>query len=361
MDLVVTFSILDPKGGTAKVLLKIAEKFNPLAIYTYKYFREKDSPFNEFNVIELGKSFRMMNPRAAYTFYNFKIKEDYDVINSHYSPSHWARNNNERMVWYPHTPNRAVYDLYNYRMSSYSIPKKISHYFYARFYRKYNQGIVDKIEKVFANSINVQKRLEFYLNKKSDVLYPCIDYKEFHNESYKKYFFYPSRIDPTKRMEEVIKVFNEFKKEHPEWELIIAGTLRKKDHDYYYSLRRIFKGKIYVNVSDEKMKELYANCYSVLFAGMNEDLGITPLEGMAFYKPVISVNEGGPKETIINEKTGFLVDSFEEMKEKMEYLANHKGIVEKMGKAGRKRIEENFNWNSFLRRFGIACKKVSKS
>ena len=40
------------------------------------------------------------------SFYNFKIKEDYDVINAHIAPSHWIRNRNERVLWYVHTPLR---------------------------------------------------------------------------------------------------------------------------------------------------------------------------------------------------------------------------------------------------------------
>ena len=38
------------------------------------------------------------------------------------------------------------------------------------------------------------------------------------------------------------------------------------------------------------------------------------LEAQACAKPVISINEGGPKDTIIHNKTGFLVDVAEEIK-----------------------------------------------
>ena len=40
---------------------------------------------------------------------------------------------------------------------------------------------------------------------------------------------------------------------------------------------------------------------------MDEDFGLTPVEAMAAGKPVIAVNEGGYRETILDGRTGWLV------------------------------------------------------
>ncbi len=363
MDIVITNSILDPYGGMARVILEIARKFNPPAIYTYRYLRVPDSEFDEFNIIELGKSGHLMNPLSALKFYNLRIKEDYDVVNAHYSPSHWARNKNPRMAWYCHTPLRAVYDMYDYRMSQYPLLKKIAHFAYSRIYRQRNQKIVDRIEKIFANSLNVQARVKKYLGRGSEVLYPGIDTKEFYCEDYKKYFFYPSRIDSTKRFEYAIEAFESFRKsfrEAKDFELIIAGGMRERDKKYHGYLMSIFGGKILTNISNEEMKRLYANSYAVLFAMKGEDFGLIPLEAMASRKPVISVNEGGPRETILDGKTGFLVNSPREMAEKMKLLAENRNETEKIGRAGRRHVAKNFGWKVFLDKFGKGCKAVSR-
>ena len=42
---------------------------------------------------------------------------------------------------------------------------------------------------------------------------------------------------------------------------------------------------------------------------VNEDYGLVPLEGMAAGKPCIAANEGGCKETVVDGKTGFLVEA----------------------------------------------------
>ncbi|CAG9538796.1 unnamed protein product [Cercopithifilaria johnstoni] len=64
---------------------------------------------------------------------------------------------------------------------------------------------------------------------------------------------------------------------------------------------------------------------------------------------VIAPNSGGPRETIVNEETGFLVnenpDSFAE---KMAELIKDKRKAEAMGSAGRKRVESVFAMDNFV-------------
>ena len=46
---------------------------------------------------------------------------------------------------------------------------------------------------------------------------------------------------------------------------------------------------------------------------MREHFGIVPLEAMGLGTPVIAVNNGGPTETIVHDKTGFLCNSSAEV------------------------------------------------
>ncbi|MBI5122697.1 glycosyltransferase family 4 protein [Candidatus Roizmanbacteria bacterium] len=60
-------------------------------------------------------------------------------------------------------------------------------------------------------------------------------------------------------------------------------------------------------LSDIQIRDLYRRSKIHVCTSYNEPFGLTPLEAMACGTPVVAVNEGGFKETVINEKTGYLL------------------------------------------------------
>jgi alpha-1,3/alpha-1,6-mannosyltransferase len=60
------------------------------------------------------------------------------------------------------------------------------------------------------------------------------------------------------------------------------------------------------NPTDERRKELLADCRCLLYTPPYEHFGLVPLEAMAAGRPVIAVNQGGPLETVIDGRTGSL-------------------------------------------------------
>ncbi|MBS3112456.1 glycosyltransferase family 4 protein [Candidatus Woesearchaeota archaeon] len=363
MDLIIFQTNLNLKGGAENVILRIADKYNP-TLYTFNYNKEKTwAGFKEHD-IKIIKPYAMnkfFTVKSAYGFHNFKLKENYDVINPHWSPSHWISQNNERVLWYCHSPHRAFYDLYSLRMKERSnLLTKAGFYSLTKIYRKLNYPIVQKIEKVICNSKNVQDRLSTYLNKSSDIIHPGVDVNDFNPGDYKNYFLIPGRITSSKRLEFALKAFFVFKKNHPDFELIIAGSALDSDRPYLCKLKKYGVAKFLLNLPEKEYQQVCRDAYAHLFTAINEDFGITPLEAMACEKPIISVNEGGPRETIIEGKTGYLVNSPEEMVAKMSLLADNFDLVEKIGKTGRKHVKENFSWSVFLEKFNNALKEVSR-
>ena len=65
-------------------------------------------------------------------------------------------------------------------------------------------------------------------------------------------------------------------------------------------------------MSDLELNKYYSEAKAFVFAA-EEDFGIVPVEAMASGKPVIAPNEGGYKETVIN-NTGVLIDNIDEYK-----------------------------------------------
>ncbi|MGC8924206.1 MAG: glycosyltransferase [Candidatus Micrarchaeia archaeon] len=375
MDLVLLQPFLHAKGGLEKVVLKIAQKYNAV-IYTYRYLKE--STFPEFGDIDI----RVVKPfitspasvlpsrlkwgiQSGEVFWNIKIKDDYDVVNAHGTPSEWARNRNERMLWYCHTPNREAFDLYEWRMKQRGLIGKVLFWSSIQAYKFFEFRVVDKIEGIATNSINSQARIKKYLNRNATVIYPGIDASEYSNKGYEKFFLYPSRITPEKRFELAIDAFMKSGLQKQGYKLVIAGSLiqdRKEHVEYYKKICGLIKGigDVRVNITQEELIDLYSRCMAVVFTPINEDFGIVPLEAMASEKPVIAINEGGPTETVVHEKTGYLCNSVEEISACMALLHNDPSLKERLGKEGKKVVREKFSWSAFFTKFDALAKEVAK-
>ncbi|KAL3995125.1 Glycosyl transferases group 1 family protein [Acanthocheilonema viteae] len=100
--------------------------------------------------------------------------------------------------------------------------------------------------------------------------------------------------------------------------------------------------------TDEEKLELLRRATAVLYTPSNEHFGIVPVEAMYMKCCVIAPNSGGPRETIIDEETGFLVEENpNSFAEKMAELVKDKRKTEAMGNAGRKRVESVFAMDNF--------------
>lgn len=53
---------------------------------------------------------------------------------------------------------------------------------------------------------------------------------------------------------------------------------------------------------------LLSACSAVLYTPQHEHFGIVPLEAMAWAKAVVACDSGGPKESVVNGRTGLLCE-----------------------------------------------------
>jgi glycosyltransferase involved in cell wall biosynthesis len=380
MRLVITTPFLEVKGGMERVVLKIAQRFDA-RIRCISY--DPENTFEEFKKLAVETAKPTLLSRipvgnrvssaidAGNHFYNLKLEpKEYDLINAHQTPSEWVRNRNSPVLWYCHTPNREAFDLYEWRMKRRNPVSKAVFWASIQAYKHFEFQTVPKIEYVFTNSRNSQDRIRKYLKRESEVLHPGVEVEKFSCKAYEEFFFYPARMTPEKEIEYAIEAFKLFKKranaggkpETGNWKLVIAGGLSKRpEHlDYYKKMKALCDASITIetNVSEERLLDLYARCYAVLYTPQNEDFGLIPFEAFASSKPCIARNEGGPKETIHDLSDGFLVNSVFEMSERMEFLAKNPDKTEIMGKQGRKKVETHFTWDVFLKRFEEKAKEI---
>ncbi len=379
MKLVMAQSNLTLMGGAERVLLKIAQHYNA-KIYTAEYDRR--STFEGFKDIEIeviGKGLPRFLPygRVAQgldyglSFYNFQVKDDYDVINAHMSPSHWIRRKNGKVLWYCHTPPRDIYDLYKYRLSVKRPYQRPVYALGAGGVRIIDQHIVKKIEGIVANSENTKGRIARYYKREDAIVLPGgIEYKDFSSDGDLRYFVYPSRFSPNKRQEYAIEAFKRFKRisrGRGSYRLVLCGPVSRDRglQEYYTKVKELAaktKGVVMLgNVSEKRLRHLMGNSTAVLYTPIDEDYGLVPLEGMASCKPVIAVNEGGPASTISDGKTGFLVNSEDGMAKRMLYIIEHPKAADEIGRSGRREVEKKYSWGGFFRVFDREARKIAKA
>jgi glycogen synthase len=121
-------------------------------------------------------------------------------------------------------------------------------------------------------------------------------------------------------------------------------------------------GIIWVNemVDQQAACELYSHAAVFVCPSIYEPFGIINLEAMACETAVVASAVGGINEVVVDGETGFLVP-LEQMKEspfeatdpgkfardlaeRINELMRNRQLRERCGKAGRKRVEENFGW-----------------
>lgn len=98
-------------------------------------------------------------------------------------------------------------------------------------------------------------------------------------------------------------------------------------------------------ISDSELKKLYNSAKIVVCLAQDEPFGLVPLETGACSVPVIVLNSGGYKETVIDNKTGFFVSQNpKDLAKKIGVLLSSEKGRARMGDEARKHVISNWTW-----------------
>lgn len=295
-------------GGGERVVLTMAKILDADIITTdTEALRKMDS---DARVISLGPTpqYRGYKQVAAFLkFYTCDFSDDYDFFIFSGNWAHYAAHRHHPNIWYCHTPVRAFYDMYPVFLESLDFFSRQLFRIWSRIQRWFDQQSVCKVDRIIANSKNVQGRIRRIYDRDAEVIYPPADVSRFHTVDYGDFWLAVNRIYPEKRIEVQLEVFRNL----PNEKLIIVGGYAPGDHatKYAIDLQKILPPNVTLSgeVSEQELLNLYANCKGLICTAIDEDFGLTPLEAMASGKPVVAVDEGGFRETVTPE-TGMLVD-----------------------------------------------------
>ncbi|KAL7298504.1 hypothetical protein TKK_0008284 [Trichogramma kaykai] len=98
--------------------------------------------------------------------------------------------------------------------------------------------------------------------------------------------------------------------------------------------------------TDIEKVSILMNAHVLIYTPPNEHFGIVPLEAMYASKPVVAHNSGGPKESVIDNVTGYLCEK-SQFAEKLATLIKDKDLRTKLGEAGKQHFQEKFSFQAF--------------
>ena len=263
-------------------------------------------------------------------------------------------------VLYLQEPNRLLYEandknplaLPDLPLSMWQIPKYVSlksedhlkHAFYrlkAREEAK-NASVFDSI---LVNSYYSRESVLRSYGLNSQVCYLGVDSERFKNSTRVKkrnYVLTVGAMVREKNYSFIINALSLIRKERPQF-VIVSNVANEKYEKYIRALasEKQVDLKIYLNISDAQLIELYSGARLVAYAPRLEPFGYVPLEANSCSVPVVAVAEGGVRETVIDGVNGLLVDHNQQaMADAIEMLLKSPKKAEVMGGEGRKLVEQ---------------------
>lgn len=249
----------------------------------------------------------------------------YSGSNALVAVKHSAANKN---YYYCHTPPRFAYDLYDFYQNNLPAYQAFILKYFAKYVRRKYEPALASMDRIYSNSLNVQKRLKEYLGYDSEVVYPPIKTEGYKYSKQQGYYLSTARLENYKRVELIVEAF--LKMPDKKLKISSGGSLLSKLRNLVRSAPNI---EVLGWVSDESLKKLVSESIATIYIPIDEDFGMSPVESMAAGKPVLGVNEGGVAETVLHCETGWLCQArpcVEDVIEGIHYLGVER--AEKMRK-----------------------------
>ena len=234
--------------------------------------------------------------------------EDFDIV---LSVSHSVAKGvvvpeNIPHISYVFTPMRYAWDMsYEYfNKKNFSVLKQLGINLFLPYLRFWDYYSSKRLRKVAVISKFAGSRVRKYYKMDYDrIINPPVDIENaVYSEILGDYCVAMAPFEPNKYGDVIIDAakYSGFK-----LKLIGDGSMKKKLEKSAKGFRNIeFLGR----VSEKEKFKILSRALGFITMG-TEDFGIAPVEAQACGIPVIGYNEGGIKETVIDDKTGILLDN----------------------------------------------------
>jgi glycosyltransferase involved in cell wall biosynthesis len=279
--------------------------------------------------------------------------EKIDAIISLRYPSYAVRHQ-RHICWLNHRM-REYYDLWDNFKANLSFGNLIKENI-RRFiiHRIDNYLLKHNVKKLYAQSKNIQWRLQKWGRLESEVLYPPAIERGYKFVNYGDFILVPARLVRLKRIDLAIKAMYYVKSNKLSLIIVGDGPEEEKLHNLAEDLKIENRVKFVGRVSAEELIDLYSKCLAVFYGPFNEDYGLVVLEAFSSKKPLITCKDsGGATELVENNKNGLIVEPEEtKIAEAFDFISD-KTAAERLGNNGYL-LSKEFSWEKVIKEL-LSC------
>jgi len=252
------------------------------------------------------KWFRHIKLKLAFLLKTWFL-HDYETVIFSWDSISAVRNctKNQRKIYYCHTPPRYLYDLHDLYLQKVPFLLRWAFKLACSIFKKMYESDVKKMDLILTNSENTKSRIKKFLWIDATVLYPPVDLEKFRFIGQKDYYLSFARLSDAKRVDKIIEAFKILKSK----KLVVIYGENDPQRQKVFSLAYWCENIEFITLPwNVWFTDYIGNSIATIYIPIDEDFGMSPVESMAAWKPVIWVNDWWLKESIIDWKTWILID-----------------------------------------------------
>lgn len=239
--------------------------------------------------------------------FHTKFLREYDTVifsNDCLSAIRNARKD-ARKIYYAHSIPRYLFDQREFYYRKVPFILRPAYVLIRALFERMYRRELEQVDEIYVNSTNLQTTMKRYLGRESEIIHPPVDMDYFvPTEDKKDYYISFSKLSSLKRVARAVEAFREM----PDKKLLIIYGQNDPQKEEIVELARGCGNIEFLTLADNnELPKYVAGAIATVFIAKNEDFGMVALESMSCGVPVIGVDEGGIRETVLDGKTGILL------------------------------------------------------
>ena len=249
-----------------------------------------------------GSTYAHLLPALPVAMRRLPVPDCDVVVASHHAFATQVVHATDRpVVAYVHSPARWVWDPSMRTGESGKGAGALALAAFSAAFRPVDLRAAARVHTLVANSQAVAERISSWWQREATVVHPPVD-TEFYTPDAdvprEDFFLIAGRLVPYKRPDLAVRAAA-----RAGVPLVVAGDGRARaEVEQLAGPNTRFVGR----VDDEGLRDLYRRCRALLMPGV-EDFGIVPVEAQACGAPVIAIDAGGARDSVVPGLSGELV------------------------------------------------------